>query len=154
MSTKRNTKKFRKSLNGKKSTQSFKNKPNYTVFDMGLLDKMVKKYSENISIEYEIKGDKLNLIRKFPTMGDVKIIITKTKKGYSYEDVGMFKRNFIDLDFMIWEFELPTSLKEVILNLPIVDESTQSFISDSMKEELEVMGKEMVELMVDEGIIS
>lgn len=158
MSTKRNTKKFRKSLKTKKSTQDFKNqfknKPNIVVFDMGLFDEKVKDYSKDVSTEFEVVENRLNLLRRFPSMGEVKIIITKTISGYSYEDVGMLKRNFTDLDYMIWEFELPKSLKEVILNLPIVNDSKESYQSDSMKEIFEGMSKPMVDFMKKENIIN
>lgn len=156
MSTKRNTKKFRKKLRKKNSSNGFKkppNKPNFVIYDLDVLDKMVKEYSKYTTSDYEIIENRLNLTRRFPTMGDVRIIITKTKDGYIYEDIGMFTRKFTDIDFMIWEFELPKSLKEVIKNLPVIDESKEIFISDTMEEIIKITSKPMVDLMKEKGII-
>lgn len=157
MSTKRNTKKFRKKLRKKNSSNGFKkpsnNKPKIVIYDLGVLDNMVKEYSKDITSDYEIIENRLNLTRRFPTMGDVKIIITKTKDGYNYEDIGMFTRNFTDLDFMIWEFELPKSLKEVIRNLPVIDECEDNFITDTMEEIMKVTSKSMVDFMKENRVI-
>jgi hypothetical protein len=44
-------------------------------------------------------------------------IIKRIKGGYTYEDVGFFKRSFNNLEDLLWEFELPIELKEEIESL-------------------------------------
>lgn len=70
-----------------------------------------------------VKNRKLELTLDWYGMGTGKSIITKTSTGFNYEDVGYMKRSFNNLDNMIWEFELPKTLKKDIENLPIIDES-------------------------------
>lgn len=67
-----------------------------------------------------IKGI-LNLTLQDPKSFQIyKVIISKISKNeYRYEDVGMFSREFDNLDFMLWEFELPKDLKSIIKNLPL-----------------------------------
>jgi hypothetical protein len=68
-----------------------------------------------------IKGV-LNLTLKDPKSFQIyKVIISKIGGNkYRYEDVGMFVRFFSDLDYLLWEFELPKDLKKTIEKLPIV----------------------------------
>jgi hypothetical protein len=64
----------------------------------------------------------LYLTLKDPKLGTVyRVIISKNgNNNYRYEDVGFFTRYFSELDYLIWEFELPKHLKNTIEKLPIV----------------------------------
>lgn len=60
------------------------------------------------------------------------VIITRigTKK-FVYEDVGLIKRTFTDIDYLIWEFELPKHLKSDLESLPIGDIEESDSYTDS-----------------------
>lgn len=42
------------------------------------------------------------------------------RNEYRYEDIGVFTRFFSDLDYLLWEFELPIHLKNTIERMPII----------------------------------
>ena len=63
---------------------------------------------------------KLELFLNWGKFGNSLSLISKTTKGFSYEDVGFMKRNFKNIDSMIFEFELPRVLKNDIEKLSII----------------------------------
>lgn len=69
-----------------------------------------------------VKNERLELTLDWFGMGTGKSIITKTTSGFNYEDVGYMKRSFNNLDNLMWEFELPKSLRKDIENLSVIDE--------------------------------
>lgn len=140
--------KIMKNSKPKSLIERLKNNPNVGSILIDLPNEVFEMYSKDIPFEYNVKNNQLNLVRKFPGMGDVKVIITRTIKGFNYEDVGMFNRNFTDLDYMMWEFDLPKSLKKVIENLPISDKSKKEFESKESEEIVEEIGKQMMELTI------
>lgn len=96
-----------------------------------------------IILQQSVINGNLHLTLKDPKLGTVyKVIISKNgNNNYRYEDVGLFTRYFSELDYLIWEFELPKHLKNTIEKLPIVkvDEvKTQNNLSQLL--ELNVMG--------------
>jgi hypothetical protein len=70
-------------------------------------------------IDQKIVNGKLELLLDNKVMTYKVIISKKTLNKYIYRDVGLFKREFDDLDYMLWEFELPRDLKSIIKNLPL-----------------------------------
>lgn len=49
------------------------------------------------------------------------VVISKIGKNkFHYHDLELFERTFDNLDYLLWEFELPRSLKQTIESLPIV----------------------------------
>lgn len=85
--------------------------------------------AKNISVNIKFTGpsilskkidkNKIILILNWGLLGIGTTIITKTKQGYTYEDVGVFKRNFTEIERMFWEFELPRELIKDIQSLEI-----------------------------------
>jgi len=81
---------------------------------------------------------KLNLKLDWGINGNVnisKVVISKTKNGFLYEDYygtnePKLTRNFFDIDFMFWEYELPKCLKQIVKKLPVT-ESKEDFISSN-----------------------
>ena len=65
----------------------------------------------------KIEKNIIILILNWGKLGIGRTIIEKTKQGYSYEDVGVFKRNFTEIEHMVWEFELPRELIKDIQSL-------------------------------------
>ncbi|TLP73243.1 hypothetical protein [Maribacter sp. ACAM166] len=82
---------------------------------------IVVNFKEPVVINKVVKNGKLKLSLNWYGMGKGTSIISKTSTGYNYEDVGFIKRNFNDIDRMIWEYELPKSLKMEIEKLPITN---------------------------------
>jgi hypothetical protein len=65
----------------------------------------------------KVQNNSLILVLNWGQLGTGTTIIKKTDAGYTYEDVGLFKRSFNNLDALLWEFELPFELKEEIESL-------------------------------------
>jgi hypothetical protein len=66
------------------------------------------------------------------------IQISKTKNGYLYEDYfensftsnePHMVRNFDDIEFMFYEYELPKKLKVIVKKLPITTECKEDYMS-------------------------
>lgn len=70
-------------------------------------------------IDQKVVNGKLELLLNDKVMTYKIIISKKTLNKYIYRDVDLFSREFDDLDYMLWEFELPRDLKLIIENLPI-----------------------------------
>lgn len=70
-------------------------------------------------IDQKVVNGKLELLLNNKEMSYKVIISKKTINKYIYIDVGLFKREFDDLDYMLWEYELPKDLKSIIKNLPL-----------------------------------
>lgn len=70
-------------------------------------------------IDQKVVNGKLELLLNNNEMSYKVIISKKTINKYIYKDVGLFKREFDDLDYMLWEYELPKDLKSIIKNLPL-----------------------------------
>ena len=49
-------------------------------------------------------------------------VIKRVKDGFEYFDKGVMSspKIFDDVDFLLWEFELPKSLREPLMNLQII----------------------------------
>ena len=85
--------------------------------------------AENIKVNITFKGPKIlskkiernRMVLKLSwgSFGIGTTIIKKTNQGFSYEDVGLFKRNFDNVESMIWEFELPKELIKDIYSLKL-----------------------------------
>ena len=71
-------------------------------------------------IDQKVVNGKLELLLNNKVMTHKVIISKKTLNKYIYRDVDLFSREFDDLDYMLWEFELPRDLKNTIAKLPIV----------------------------------
>jgi hypothetical protein len=90
--------------------------------------------AENINVNIKFTGpsilsknidkNKIILILNWGMFGIGTTIITKTKQGYTYEDVGVFKRNFKEIEHMVWEYELPKELIKDIQSLEINKKNT------------------------------
>ena len=65
----------------------------------------------------QIQNNKLILELQWSPFIYGRTIITKSKYSYTYEDVGFFKRSFESLDNLLWEYELPRELKNIIESL-------------------------------------
>ena len=63
-------------------------------------------------ISKQIVDDRIILKLRWGILGYGTSIIEKTKNGYTYEDVGFFKREFLSIEYLLWEFELPQELKD------------------------------------------
>ena len=70
-------------------------------------------------IDQKVVNGKLELLLNNKVMTYKVIISKKTLNKYIYRDVDLFSREFDDLDYMLWEFELPRDLKNTIAKLPI-----------------------------------
>jgi hypothetical protein len=103
------------------------------------------KFKEPKVLGKSIKNGKLELTLDWFQSGISQTIITKTPSGYNYEDVGFMKRNFTDLESMMWEFELPNFLKKDIENLLIIDED---------KNQIELTKSGLIELKKQTEFIS
>ena len=80
----------------------------------------------------EFKNNKLHLSLN-DDHTDYNVIVSKTKDNkYIWNDVGFFRRTFDCLENMMWEFELPIELKDIIQNLPNVSDKEVSFIDQSV----------------------
>jgi len=87
-------------------------------------------------IEKKIEDGSLHLKLDWYQHGIGQSIITKMKDGYKYEDVGMMKRTFSSVDSLLWEYELPQSLKTDIESLPIQSGKEEYWDSDKMNESI------------------
>lgn len=70
-------------------------------------------------INQKVVNGKLELLLNNKTTTYRVIISKKTLNEYIYRDVELFSREFNDLDYMLWEYELPKDLKSIIKNLPL-----------------------------------
>jgi hypothetical protein len=109
----RNTNQFKKKKNKSKNNQTMNSetKNNNTIFLNFLSTPIVDKKLINGQLWFK---------RVFPNGELVQCIITKTEGGYQYEDLGVFVRNFPNAESIIWEFELPKSIKIDIEGLKIL----------------------------------
>ena len=80
---------------------------------------LVLNYVGQNIIDQKVVNGKLELLLNNKEMAYKVIISKKTINKYIYIDVGLFKREFDDLDYMLWEYELPKDLKSIIKNLPL-----------------------------------
>ena len=80
----------------------------------------------------EIKNNKLHLSLN-DDYTDYNVIVSKTKDNkYIWNDEDIFIRTFDSVEFLMWEFELPNELKEIIQSLPNVSDKEVSFIDQSV----------------------
>jgi len=94
----------------------------------------------------------------FNELGIGDIIINKTDDGYSYEDVGHLKKTFGTIERLMWEFELPQSLKSDIESLTSKSSDDEPYYinNESISDWLEnpvykKESKELRKLIKDEG---
>ena len=80
---------------------------------------LVLNYVGQNIINQKVVNGKLELLLNNNEMSYKVIISKKTINKYIYKDVGLFKSEFDDLDYMLWEYELPKDLKSIIKNLPL-----------------------------------
>ena len=83
-------------------------------------------------VEKKIKDGSLHLKLDWYQHGEGHSIITKVKDGYKYEDVGLMKNTFSSVESLLWEYELPQSLKTDIESLSIQSNKEEYWISDEM----------------------
>ena len=87
------------------------------------------------------KNDELHLVVDWkignPSYETDVVIKRISEKSFSYEDVGVFRREFPNVERLLWEYELPISIKEDIISLPISQSVDETFFDyDKMKESI------------------
>ncbi len=108
---------------------------------------IVMSFREPKVLNKMVKNGKLELTLDWFGMGTGKTIITKTSTGFNYEDVGYMKRSFNNLDNLMWEFELPKSLKKDIENLSVIDESkNRTELTKRGEKEMNKLTNELINL--------
>ena len=82
------------------------------------------------------KNDELQLVVDWK-IGDQSDVVIKrvSEKSFSYEDVGVFRREFPNVERLLWEYELPISIKEDIISLPISQSVEETFFDWEKYEE-------------------
>ena len=78
---------------------------------------LVLHYKEPKVLDKKVQDGSLYVKFDFGELGIGDIIINKTDDGYSYEDVPHLKKTFGTIKGLMWEFELPQSLKSDIESL-------------------------------------
>ncbi len=81
------------------------------------MNNIILQFKEPLVLDKKIQDGSLHLKLDFREFGKGDIIINKTDDGYSYEDVGHLKKTFGTIEGLMWEFELPQSLKSDIESL-------------------------------------
>jgi len=82
------------------------------------------------------KNDELHLVVDWKIGNPTDVVIKRiSEKSFSYEDVGCFRREFPNVERLLWEYELPISIKEDIISLPISQSVDETFFDyDKMTE--------------------
>ena len=78
---------------------------------------IVLQFNEPKVLDKKVQDGSLYLKLDFGELGIGDIIINKTDDGYSYEDVPHLKKTLGTIERLMWEFELPQSLKSDIESL-------------------------------------
>ena len=82
------------------------------------------------------KNDELQLVVDWKIGNPTDVVIKRiSEKSFSYEDVGCFRREFPNVERLLWEYELPISIKEDIISLPISQSVEETFFDWEKYEE-------------------
>ena len=119
---------------------------------------IVLQFNEPKVLDKKVQDGSLYVKLDFHELGIGDIIINKTDDGYSYEDVPHLKKTFGTIKGLMWEFELPQSLKSDIESLTSKSSDDEPYYinNESISDWLEnpvykKESKELRKLIKDEG---
>lgn len=72
-------------------------------------------------IHHETKNGQLIITLDWFGVEKTKAVISKTPSGYHYENIGLMKRNFSNMEEILEEFEHPQILKNILEKLLVTE---------------------------------